>query len=178
MFFKSYNLFSISNSWFTSDWRPCSQTCGKGTQTRVINCRQKIGPGKYQTLDDSKCSGTKPSGALVQVCNKLDCPSEWITSKWSGVSLTSYIIKCCMVNVKSWMSRSFYKNCLTNIKKAKFSYLICCSSVLWQWDYGRLHVWKTVYKMLWYVGSDKDLSATELINTNWIKWMADTLHEN
>ncbi|KAJ7328149.1 metalloendopeptidase [Desmophyllum pertusum] len=73
--------------WYTSGWRPCSRTCGKGIQLRVIVCRQKISQDDHETLEDSSCPNPKPIGILQQECNKVACPAaEWRHLAWSACS--------------------------------------------------------------------------------------------
>ncbi|XP_031559182.1 A disintegrin and metalloproteinase with thrombospondin motifs 18-like [Actinia tenebrosa] len=82
------NQQACPQSWYKSNWSPCSKTCGKGLQTREIICRQEISKQKYKTLPDSSCSGEKPTGDLRKDCNKVGCPLEWVPTPWSKCSTT------------------------------------------------------------------------------------------
>ncbi|EDO36365.1 predicted protein [Nematostella vectensis] len=74
-------------SWYTTEWSPCSATCGKGTQSRSVICRRETFTGsmQYKTLSDSNCAENKPTVTLSQECNKVNCPAEWVPSAWSAV---------------------------------------------------------------------------------------------
>ena len=76
--------------WYTSGWRPCSKTCGKGVQLRKIACRRKINQDQYETVEDSSCAKKKPAGILQQECNKVACPAEWKHLSWSEVNKRNY----------------------------------------------------------------------------------------
>ncbi|XP_027318206.1 hemicentin-1 isoform X4 [Anas platyrhynchos] len=69
------------SSWLP--WGPCSETCGKGTQTRLRLCNNP--PPSH---DGSYCEG---SDAQMQVCNKKRCPvdGKWATwSSWSACTVS------------------------------------------------------------------------------------------
>ncbi|XP_068547343.1 hemicentin-1 isoform X4 [Anas acuta] len=69
------------SSWLP--WGPCSETCGKGTQTRLRLCNNP--PPSH---DGSYCEG---SDAQMQVCNKRRCPvdGKWATwSSWSACTVS------------------------------------------------------------------------------------------
>ncbi|XP_032232433.1 A disintegrin and metalloproteinase with thrombospondin motifs 16 [Nematostella vectensis] len=77
-------------SWYTTEWSPCSATCGKGTQSRSVICRRETFTGsmQYKTLSDSNCAENKPTVTLSQECNKVNCPAEWVPSAWSACTTT------------------------------------------------------------------------------------------
>jgi hypothetical protein len=58
-----------SAMWMTTDWSPCSSTCGSGTEMRDVYCANDDGA----QIQDSACnSATRPLGA--RVCNSYtDC---------------------------------------------------------------------------------------------------------
>ncbi|PIK46784.1 thrombospondin [Apostichopus japonicus] len=58
-----------SCNWFTDEYGACSVTCGTGTQTRTVECRN--GNGMVQ---DSNCNDPKP--ATTANCNGANCP-DW-----------------------------------------------------------------------------------------------------
>ncbi|NXJ63832.1 HMCN1 protein, partial [Rostratula benghalensis] len=69
------------SSWLP--WAPCSETCGKGTQTRLRLCNNP--PPAH---GGSYCEG---SDAQMQVCNKRRCPvdGKWATwSSWSACTVS------------------------------------------------------------------------------------------
>ncbi|XP_067391212.1 hemicentin-1 isoform X2 [Emydura macquarii macquarii] len=64
-------------------WGPCSDTCGKGTQTRLRLCNSPP-----PSLDGSYCEG---SDTQMQVCNKRHCPvdGKWATwTSWSACTVS------------------------------------------------------------------------------------------
>ncbi|XP_048589021.1 A disintegrin and metalloproteinase with thrombospondin motifs 18 isoform X4 [Nematostella vectensis] len=82
---QACNTQACPPSWF-ADWSPCSATCGGGHQTRKIICRQEVKPGQYQSLADSSCSDTKPSGEIERACAQTACLPEWQAGDWSECS--------------------------------------------------------------------------------------------
>ncbi|EDO45202.1 predicted protein [Nematostella vectensis] len=77
--------------WSSGKWGECSRTCagatcGGGHQTRKIICRQEVKPGQYQSLADSSCSDTKPSGEIERACAQTACLPEWQAGDWSECS--------------------------------------------------------------------------------------------
>ncbi|XP_010131672.1 PREDICTED: LOW QUALITY PROTEIN: hemicentin-1-like, partial [Buceros rhinoceros silvestris] len=69
------------SSWLP--WSPCSETCGKGTQTRLRLCNNP--PPSY---DGSYCEG---SDAQMQVCSRRHCPvdGKWaVWSSWSACTVS------------------------------------------------------------------------------------------
>ncbi|XP_020601543.1 neurogenic locus notch homolog protein 1-like isoform X6 [Orbicella faveolata] len=75
--------------WYVTNWSPCSKTCGRGSRTRNVICRQEVSSTETIDVPESQCSAeTKPSLASVsEVCNEILCPAEWIVnSSWSMCS--------------------------------------------------------------------------------------------
>ncbi|XP_068809626.1 hemicentin-1 isoform X3 [Struthio camelus] len=69
------------SSWLP--WGPCSETCGKGTQTRLRLCSNPP-----PSNDGSPCEG---SDTQMQVCNKRRCPvdGKWATwTSWSTCTVS------------------------------------------------------------------------------------------
>lgn len=66
--------------WDAGDWGTCSETCGGGTQNRVVSCRNQNG----QVVSDGNCEGTKPDTS--RDCNIQACP---ITSNASTPAPTT-----------------------------------------------------------------------------------------
>ncbi|XP_064928861.1 hemicentin-1 isoform X2 [Columba livia] len=64
------------SSWLP--WGPCSETCGKGTQTRLRLCNSP--PPAH---GGSHCQG---ADAQMQVCNKRRCPVDGKWAAWSSWS--------------------------------------------------------------------------------------------
>ena len=73
------------HSWQVGNWISCSAECGpSGTQTRTVECRQKVSANVTNLLPDNQCAGTKPDDS--QECNRKDCDPNWVPDAWSAVS--------------------------------------------------------------------------------------------
>ncbi|XP_031559181.1 A disintegrin and metalloproteinase with thrombospondin motifs 18-like isoform X2 [Actinia tenebrosa] len=68
-------------------WRPCSKTCGKGTQIRRTICREQIAKDIYRTVPNNRCRGSPP-GPMSRDCNMIDCLPEWTPLEWGKCSKT------------------------------------------------------------------------------------------
>ncbi|XP_046444849.1 A disintegrin and metalloproteinase with thrombospondin motifs 9-like isoform X3 [Daphnia pulex] len=79
-------------TWSSGEWSSCSKSCGGGTQTRPVTCRDHLG----QTLPDHRCH---PAGRpeYSQSCHTDPCPTEppvpektyrWKTAAWTTCSKT------------------------------------------------------------------------------------------
>ncbi|KFP21308.1 ADAMTS-like 2, partial [Egretta garzetta] len=63
--------------WTTSDWGPCSGSCGEGRMSRFIACRNMEG----KVISDSQCDpATKP--LAVHPCGDKNCPAHWVEQEW------------------------------------------------------------------------------------------------
>ncbi|XP_071481500.1 A disintegrin and metalloproteinase with thrombospondin motifs 9-like [Diadema antillarum] len=72
-------------SWDYGEWGQCSVSCGGGTKSRVVKCRQRNGV----TLSDSSCDiNAKPADTTG--CNERACPRPtfWMKGEWSPCSAT------------------------------------------------------------------------------------------
>ncbi|KPA15188.1 secreted protein containing Cysteine, histidine-dependent amidohydrolase/peptidase domain protein [Candidatus Magnetomorum sp. HK-1] len=69
--------------WDTVSWSSCSSTCGSGTQSRSVTCRNKYGSSQ----SDAKCSeaGSKPDTSKSCFGDSSSCYS-WFTGGWSDCS--------------------------------------------------------------------------------------------
>ncbi|XP_077188775.1 hemicentin-1 isoform X2 [Paroedura picta] len=72
----------VWSSWLP--WGPCSETCGKGTQTRLRLCNNPP-----PSFDGSSCNGPD---AQMQVCSEQDCPVNGKWAPWS--SWTACSVSC------------------------------------------------------------------------------------
>ncbi|KFQ10836.1 ADAMTS-like 2, partial [Leptosomus discolor] len=63
--------------WTTSDWGPCSGSCGEGRMSRFITCRNLEG----KVISNSQCDpATKP--LAVHPCGDKNCPAHWVEQEW------------------------------------------------------------------------------------------------
>ncbi|NXK26084.1 ATL2 protein, partial [Arenaria interpres] len=63
--------------WTTSDWGPCSGSCGEGRMSRFIACRNLEG----KVISNSQCDpATKP--LAVHPCGDKNCPAHWVEQEW------------------------------------------------------------------------------------------------
>ncbi|NXV43823.1 ATL2 protein, partial [Uria aalge] len=63
--------------WTTSDWGPCSGSCGEGRISRFITCRNLEG----KVISNSQCDpATKP--LAVHPCGDKNCPAHWVEQEW------------------------------------------------------------------------------------------------
>lgn len=72
-------------SWSVGEWGACSQSCGGGEQTRLVQCIQRTSRTDAANLSDAQC--VQPAPVRRQACNTHSCPPVWSTGPWSQVSL-------------------------------------------------------------------------------------------
>ncbi|XP_078346439.1 A disintegrin and metalloproteinase with thrombospondin motifs 6-like isoform X2 [Oculina patagonica] len=84
--------------WKPEGWEDCSQTCNGGNRTREIKCMQVAADGIEYDVDSRLCSDPKPS--MVEACNNVPCPSEWVAQPFGqcstkcGRGLQKRTVKC------------------------------------------------------------------------------------
>uniref|UniRef100_A0A5F8G1Q7 A disintegrin and metalloproteinase with thrombospondin motifs 18 n=1 Tax=Monodelphis domestica TaxID=13616 RepID=A0A5F8G1Q7_MONDO len=83
---QTCNAFSCPAYWAPGEWSSCSQSCGGGQQSRLIQCVQKRSFQKEEIVVHSRCPVSTPSH--IQVCNTHACPPEWSPGPWSQCSKT------------------------------------------------------------------------------------------
>ncbi|NXO04431.1 ATL2 protein, partial [Rhinopomastus cyanomelas] len=81
--------------WTTSDWGPCSGSCGEGRMSRFIACRNLEGT----VISNSQCDpATKP--LAVYPCGDKNCPAHWVEQEWDqcnascGRGMKTRVILC------------------------------------------------------------------------------------
>ncbi|CAH1797973.1 unnamed protein product [Owenia fusiformis] len=68
--------------WDKGEWSGCTTTCGKGIQTRRVECKQRMNPQVHISVSASLCSGaSKP--ATTKMCELAEC-ARWKTGKWNS----------------------------------------------------------------------------------------------
>jgi WW domain/Thrombospondin type 1 domain len=71
----------VCPTWFTGTYGTCSVSCGGGSQTRTVQCRDSNGVA----VADSQCTGSKP--AESQSCNTVACAGfGWSTGSFGTCS--------------------------------------------------------------------------------------------
>ncbi|KAI4872036.1 hypothetical protein NFI96_009307 [Prochilodus magdalenae] len=71
--------------WVVEEWGACSKTCGKGYQSRVVQCVQPLHNGTNRPIHAKYCSGERPD--TRQACDQSVCPAQWRTGAWSQLEL-------------------------------------------------------------------------------------------
>ncbi|BFY97258.1 hypothetical protein BsWGS_00298 [Bradybaena similaris] len=71
-------------AWEAEEWSECSATCGSGTQTRTVECRQRFSSKLTLKVSADQCrQAEKP--AIAQQCEKGLC-THWKVASWSECS--------------------------------------------------------------------------------------------
>uniref|UniRef100_A0A3P8V8I9 ADAM metallopeptidase with thrombospondin type 1 motif 17 n=1 Tax=Cynoglossus semilaevis TaxID=244447 RepID=A0A3P8V8I9_CYNSE len=78
------NIHPCQYRWVTGEWGPCSVTCGKGLQQRVVVCVYHLQNGSVINTRDLYCQGGKPP--VLQGCEGRLCLTVWEASEWSKCS--------------------------------------------------------------------------------------------
>ncbi|XP_071109939.1 ADAMTS-like protein 4 isoform X2 [Haliotis cracherodii] len=70
--------------WEPAEWTECSSTCGKGIQTRTVECNRRISPTFTMSVSANLCL-TVPRPAVSRMCENTPC-AEWKIGKWEKCS--------------------------------------------------------------------------------------------
>ncbi|XP_048886906.1 ADAMTS-like protein 3 isoform X2 [Brienomyrus brachyistius] len=83
---QSCNQRDCPPSWHVGEWQECSHTCGGGTRSRKVHCKQLLHDGGVRKLADTSCTGTK--AAVRETCGRTDCPAQLAGAEWSPCSVS------------------------------------------------------------------------------------------
>ncbi|XP_076354586.1 thrombospondin type-1 domain-containing protein 4-like isoform X2 [Tachypleus tridentatus] len=79
------NTHPCPTRWVFENWSSCSTTCGQGTQTRVVRCKQNISQRLQIVVADTAClEQEKP--VSEQSCQLRPC-AKWKAGEWSKCSV-------------------------------------------------------------------------------------------
>ncbi|XP_053405507.1 protein madd-4-like isoform X3 [Mercenaria mercenaria] len=70
--------------WRHRKFKPCSQTCGRGVQSSILECVDVISD---RTVVDFLCESLIKPGPITQYCNNFDCPPAWRVSEYGACSV-------------------------------------------------------------------------------------------
>ncbi|KAJ8356231.1 hypothetical protein SKAU_G00190250 [Synaphobranchus kaupii] len=73
-------------SWSIGEWSTCSASCGRGSQTRNVQCVTHDTVSSSLAAD-SRCAAVSAQPATLQVCEQRPC-AEYSVSSWSVCSVT------------------------------------------------------------------------------------------
>uniref|UniRef100_A0A8C9VMW3 ADAMTS like 3 n=1 Tax=Scleropages formosus TaxID=113540 RepID=A0A8C9VMW3_SCLFO len=83
---RACNQVDCPAAWHTDEWQQCSHTCGGGTQSRKVHCKQRLSTGGFRKLPDTSCPGVKP--VAHKSCARTSCPPQMAGGDWSKCSVS------------------------------------------------------------------------------------------
>ncbi|XP_066557584.1 ADAMTS-like protein 3 [Amia ocellicauda] len=83
---QACNQFDCPPSWQAEEWQECSHSCGGGTRSRKVHCKQLLSDGAFLKLSDEFCHGSKPLAHTS--CAQSDCPPQLAGGEWSKCSVS------------------------------------------------------------------------------------------
>ncbi|MFT7797234.1 ADAMTS-like protein 3 isoform X1 [Arapaima gigas] len=83
---RACNQVDCPAAWHLEEWQQCSHTCGGGTQSRKVHCKQQLSTGGFLKLPDTSCPGNKP--AAYKPCARTPCPPQMVGGDWSECSVS------------------------------------------------------------------------------------------
>ncbi|XP_035272367.1 ADAMTS-like protein 3 isoform X1 [Anguilla anguilla] len=83
---RACNQVDCPPTWQAEEWQQCSHTCGGGTQSRKVHCKQLLSNGDFRKVTDESCQEVKP--AAHKPCARTDCPPQLVGGEWSMCSVT------------------------------------------------------------------------------------------
>lgn len=109
------NSISCPPSWRVGNWTQCSTTCGRGIETRSVECVQQYGRTASQVIvhPSYRCNSIPP--VKTRFCGTLDCPPKWYAGEWSRCTplcggLRMRQVECRMRNSNGTMVTLFGRN--------------------------------------------------------------------
>ncbi|XP_067667252.1 thrombospondin type-1 domain-containing protein 4-like isoform X2 [Haliotis asinina] len=70
--------------WDPAEWTECSTSCGKGIQTRTVECNRRISPTFTMSVSANLCLNM-PRPAVSRMCENTPC-AQWKIGKWEKCS--------------------------------------------------------------------------------------------
>ncbi|XP_048828248.1 ADAMTS-like protein 3 isoform X1 [Brienomyrus brachyistius] len=83
---RACNQVDCPPSWQAEEWQQCSHTCGGGTQSRKVHCKQQLSTGAFHRLPDASCPKARP--ASHKPCARTPCPPQMAGGDWSKCSVS------------------------------------------------------------------------------------------
>ncbi|KAJ8247597.1 hypothetical protein GJAV_G00248130 [Gymnothorax javanicus] len=83
---RACNQVDCPPTWQVEEWQQCSHTCGGGTQSRKVHCKQLFSNGDFRKAPDGSCTEVKP--VAYRPCAQTDCPPQLVGGEWSKCSVT------------------------------------------------------------------------------------------
>ncbi|XP_052793374.1 ADAMTS-like protein 1 isoform X3 [Mya arenaria] len=71
-------------AWKHGNFKPCSQSCGRGTQTSIVEC---VDTRSDSTVIDFLCDGQQKPEPTTRHCNRVQCPPAWKVSEYGECSV-------------------------------------------------------------------------------------------
>ncbi|XP_052283601.1 ADAMTS-like protein 1 isoform X4 [Dreissena polymorpha] len=75
---------ATSLMWKHGPFKPCSQTCGGGTQSSLVDC---VDQRTNRTVLDLLCGEQLKPPPDTRSCNRIECPPEWKVSEYGDCSV-------------------------------------------------------------------------------------------
>ncbi|XP_064624818.1 A disintegrin and metalloproteinase with thrombospondin motifs 6-like [Lineus longissimus] len=83
---KLCNEQSCPPRWVLGKWSDCSVTCGKGQISRDVACMSQVDDLEQTKVAIKHCEKQEKKPKAIEVCQKRECPTKWVTGKWRNCS--------------------------------------------------------------------------------------------